>query len=213
MKPMMKIPSRRYPNIMLKVIPGHFVTPNSHINNYIDLTTMKTRQSEAVEVAKAISETYASSTIVDTIVCMDGMEVIGAFLADRLTRAGIMSMNQHKTIYIVRPEFDVSGQMIFRENNQMMIRGKHCLLLLASATTGRTVARASNSIYYYGGTITGITAIFSAVSKMAGQPINALFTSADLPEYRTYTPDNCSMCRNRQKIDAICNGYGYSTVN
>ena len=87
MKPMLKIPSRRYPNIMLKVIPGHFVTPNSHINNYIDLTTMKTRQSEAVEVAKAISETYASSTIVDTIVCMDGMEVIGAFLADRLTRA------------------------------------------------------------------------------------------------------------------------------
>ena len=124
-----------------------------------------------------------------------------------------MSMNQHKTIYIVRPEFDVSGQMIFRENNQMMIRGKHCLLLLASATTGRTVARASNSIYYYGGTITGITAIFSAVSKMAGQPINALFTSADLPEYRTYSPENCSMCRNRQKIDAICNGFGYSTVN
>lgn len=105
---------------MLKVIPGHFVTPNSHINNYIDLTTMKTRQSEAVEVAKAISETYASSTIVDTIVCMDGMEVIGAFLADRLTRAGIMSMNQHKTIYIVRPEFDVTGQMIFRENNQVI---------------------------------------------------------------------------------------------
>ena len=52
-----------------------------------------------------------------------------------------------------------------------------------------------------------------AVSKMAGQPINALFTSADLPEYRTYSPENCSMCRNRQKIDAICNGFGYSTVN
>ena len=92
-----KMRSRKFPDVIMKVIPGHFVTPNSHINYYIDMTTMKTRQSEAKAAARAMASTYAATTIVDTIVCMDGMEVIGAYLADELTQAGIMSMNAHKS--------------------------------------------------------------------------------------------------------------------
>ena len=118
-----KMRSRKYPDVVMKVIPGHFVTSNSHINYYIDMTTMKTRQNEAKAAAKAIASTYMSTTIVDTIVCMDGMEVIGAYLADELTQAGIMSMNAHQTIYVYSPEFDNKGQMIFRENSEMMIKG------------------------------------------------------------------------------------------
>ena len=109
-----KMRSRKFPDVIMKVIPGHFVTPNSHINYYIDMTTMKTRQSEAKAAARAMASTYAATTIVDTIVCMDGMEVIGAYLADELTQAGVMSMNAHKTIYVYSPEFDNRGQMIFR---------------------------------------------------------------------------------------------------
>jgi orotate phosphoribosyltransferase len=196
----------------MKVIPGHFVTPNSHINYYIDMTTMKTRQNEAMAAARAMSENYVVSTVVDTIVCMDGMEVIGAYMAEELTRAGIMSMNAHKTIYIMSPEYDLSGQMIVRENNQMMVRGKHVLLLLASATTGQTIARAQESINYYGGTIVGISAIYSAVSKVMDYSIHALYTAADLPDYRSYSPANCKMCQNNEPIDAICNGFGYSRL-
>ena len=159
-----------------------------------------------------MSENYVSSTVVDTIVCMDGMEVIGAYMADELTRSGIMSMNAHKTIYIMSPEYDLSGQMIVRENNQMMVRGKHCLLLLASATTGQTIARAQESINYYGGTIVGISAIYSAVSKVMDYPVHALYTAADLPDYKSYQPANCKMCQNNQPIDAICNGFGYSRL-
>ncbi len=134
-----KMRSRKFPDVIMKVIPGHFVTPNSHINYYIDMTTMRTRQSEAKAAARAMASTYAATTIVDTIVCMDGMEVIGAYLADELTQAGVMSMNAHKTIYVYSPEFDNRGQMIFRENSEMMIKGKHVLLLLASATTGQII--------------------------------------------------------------------------
>ena len=207
-----KIYSRRYHDVSLKVIPGHFVTPNSHINHYIDMTTMKTRQSEAQATAKALAESYVSSTVVDTIICMDDTNVIGAYLAEELTKAGILSKNAHKTIYIVTPEYDVSGQMIFRENTQMMIRGKNVLILLASTTTGTTVARACESIKYDGGTISGISAIFSSVSKVFGHTINALFTKADLPEYKTYKAEECALCKAGQKIDAIANGFGYSRL-
>ena len=207
-----KMRSRKFPDVIMKVIPGHFVTPNSHINYYIDMTTMRTRQSEAKAAARAMASTYAATTIVDTIVCMDGMEVIGAYMAEELTRAGIMSMNAHKTIYIMSPEYDLSGQMIVRENNQMMVRGKHVLLLLASATTGQTIARAQESINYYGGTIVGISAIYSAVSKVMDYSIHALYTAADLPDYRSYAPANCKMCQNNEPIDAICNGFGYSRL-
>lgn len=207
-----KMRSTRHNDVVMKVIPGHFVTPNSHINYYIDMTTMKTRQNEAKAAARAMSEVYMASTIVDTIVCMDGMEVIGAYMADELTKVGIMSMNAHKTIYIMSPEYDLAGQMIVRENNQMMVRGKHCLLLLASTTTGQTIARAAESINYYGGTIVGISTIFSAVTKVLDQPVHALYTVSDLPDYRSYPPPKCRMCQKHEPIDAICNGFGYSRL-
>ena len=144
-----KINCKTDPEVFMKVIPGHFVTPNSHINYYIDMTTMKSRLNEARNAAAALAKEYVASTIVDSIVCMDGCEVIGAFLAEELTKAGIISVNQHQTIYVVTPEYDLTGQMIFRENMQMMIKGKHVVLLLASTTTGTTLGRAVECIQYF----------------------------------------------------------------
>ncbi len=207
-----KIYSKRYPDIPLKVVEGHFVTPNSHINRYIDMATMKTRQSEAREVAQALAQAYASTTVVDTIICMDGTEVIGAFLADELTKSGVISMNQHKTMYIVTPEYDQLGQMIFRDNMMMMVKNKKVLILLASLTTGKTVSRAVEGLKYYGAEVTGVSAIFSAGTKVAGLPIHSLFTTADIPEYVSYNHDSCKLCQSGVKVDAICNGFGYSEI-
>lgn len=103
---------------------------------------------------------------IDTIVCLDGCEVIGAFLASELSRAGVLSTNAHKTIYVVTPEFNSNGQMIFRDNLKPEIYGKNVLLLLASATTGKTVRNSIECIEYYGGILQGISAIFSAVVQL-----------------------------------------------
>ena len=187
-----KMRSRKFPDVIMKVIPGHFVTPNSHINYYIDMTTMRTRQSEAKAAARAMASTYAATTIVDTIVCMDGMEVIGAYLADELTQAGVMSMNAHKTIYVYSPEFDNRGQMIFRENSEMMIKGKHVLLLLASATTGQTILRAGESIDYYGGTVVGITRIFPII--VPTQRLNASSARTTFRSMRSATASDIPSC-------------------
>ena len=94
MQDMIKIRSKVHPNVILKAIPGHFVTPNSHVNYFLDMTTLKSRLSEALAVAKELSAQITASTVVDTIVCIDGCEIIGAFLAEELTRAGVYSMNE-----------------------------------------------------------------------------------------------------------------------
>ncbi len=208
-----KVVCKEAPDVFMKVIPGHFVTPNSHINYYIDMTTMKSRLSEATNAAKALAKDYISSTIIDSIVCMDGTEVIGAYLADELTKAGFVTINQHKTIYIITPEYDLAGQMIFRENMLPMIQGKHVLLLLASTTTGKTVSRAVESIRYYGGQVTGVSAIFSAATRIGDLEIHSLFSQKDLPDYRNYQPDKCELCKRKIPVDAICNGFGFSRLN
>ena len=154
--------------INLKVSQGHFATTSSHINHYIDLTTLKARASEAKAVAKSMSHEYIASTIVDTIVCIDGTDVVGAYLADALTESGIMSMNQHGTMYVITPEVNSMGQLTFRDNVIPMINNRHVLLLLATATTGQTTEKAIECITYYGGTIAGISAIFSAVDSVGG---------------------------------------------
>ena len=158
-------------NVPLKIAHGHFATNHSHVNYYIDMTTLKTRQSEAEAAAKALVPHYIANTIVDTIVCLDGTQVIGAYLAQELNRSGFMSINAHQTIYVVTPEYDANGQMIFRDNIQPMIRGKHVLILMASVTTGITVRKSAECIQYYGGIAAGVCAIFSAVKEVEGMRI------------------------------------------
>src|SRR5690554_1088391 len=160
--------------ITLKVIPGHFATAHSHVNLYIDLNTTRTRLSQASEVAHAMSKQYVNSVVVDTIVCLDKCDVIGAFLAQELTAAGIRSMNAHQTMYIVSPEFNTNGQMMFSDDNQRAIYNKRVLLLVASATTGDTIRRSLECIRYYGGTVIGISAIFSAVEEVEGMNVNTI---------------------------------------
>lgn len=207
-----KVPSKYNSSINLKVVPGHFATRHSHINYYMDMTTLKVRHSEAAEVAKQMAQEYQYSTPIDTIICMDGCEIIGSCLAEELTRNGIMSLNRHNSMYIITPEFDSNGQMIFRDNLQPMVRNKNILLLLASATTGRTIARSLSFIQYYGGIIQGISAIFSAATEIYGQPVHHIFSTEDLPDYVTYSQEECPFCKNKEKIDAIVNGFGYSEL-
>ncbi len=209
---MFKIYARSDDRIQLKIYPGHFATPQSHITHYLDMTTMKSRCSEAQRIAQALSANYETSIPIDTIVCMDGLEVVGAYLAEDLSRAGVLSMNAHQTIYVTSPEYNSVGQMIFRDNVQMMIGGKNVLILTGSVTTGETLHRAIESILYYGGKIRGIAAIFSAVSKIADMPIHSIFQQKDIPDYGTYPSQDCPLCRNRQKIDAIVSSYGYSKL-
>lgn len=207
-----KIYAKSNKNVIMRVIPGHFATNHSHINYYMDMTIMKSRKSEAAAAAHELAKIYTTSTYIDTIICMDGCEVIGAYLADELTASGIMSLNAHKTIYIVTPEIHSGGQLIFRDNMQAMVYGKHCLLILASSTTGRTIEKALECIQYYGGIVEGVSSVFTAKESVGGKKINSIFNSADLPDYQSYDSSNCPICAKKQKIDAIVNSYGYSRL-
>ena len=208
-----KIVSPYHEDVTLKVIDGHFVTPNSHINSYIDMTTMKSRQSEARACAKALAGGYSRSIIVDTIVCMDNTEVIGAFLSEELEKVGIRNENLHRTKYICTPEYDTYGQMIFRDNMRIMLQDKNIMLLLASSTTGKTLSRALDAIQYHGGTVVGVAAIFSTMHEIGTVPVHALFSEHEIEGYEAHPADQCKMCAAGIPIDAICNGFGYTEVN
>ena len=198
--------------VPLKVTPGHFATNHAHVNYYLDSTTLKSRQSEARETARAVVGAYVYNTVVDTIVCLEGMQVVGAYLADELTQAGVMSRNAHQTIYVVSPEFNSNSQMIFRDNLQPMIKGKNILLLLAVVTTGKTIAKGMECIQYYGGILQGISAIFTAVDQVDGIPIHSVYTKRELPDYQAFDFRECPFCQKGQKLDALVNSYGYSKL-
>lgn len=204
-----KIFAPKSKKIFLKVIPGHFATSHSHINLYIDLTAAKTRLTEASETARVLAMQYVNTVVIDTIICLEGCQVIGAFLAAELTKAGIRSMNAHQSISIIAPEFNTNAQMIFQENLQPLVYGKKVLLLVGSATTGDTIRKNLDGIRYYGGEINGISAVFSAVESIEGMPVHSVFKTKDLPDYKSFDINSCPMCGSKQKLDAIVNGYGY----
>ncbi len=206
-----QIKSRADNRIFINVIPGHFATNHSHINYYIDMTKIKYQLNMAREAGIQMAASYITHPI-DTIVCMDGCEIIGGFMARELTKAGHVSVNSDKEIYLVTPEFNSSGQIIFRDNIQQMIWNKNVLLLLASVTTGKTIVRSLECIKYYGGNIAGISAIFSAIPDKENVEIDALFTSKDISDYHSYAFSECPDCKEKRKIDAIVNSYGYSRI-
>jgi len=206
-----KFKSKESAGLNLHAIPGHFATSHSHINYYVDVTSIKTRVSEAKEAAKALYTKVPHHSYIDTIVCMDGTEMIGAFLSQEIERNGLMSVNKHETIYVVSPEIN-NGQMLFRDNNKGAIDGKHVVLLLATTTTGETIRRAMECINYYGGMATCIASIFSTIDEVNGVKIDKLFDDDDVVNYQTYPVTECPFCKKGLPIEAMVNGFGYSKL-
>lgn len=208
---LMKMPIRRG-NAPLRIAHGHFATNHSHINYYVDITYQKTRLSEARDSAQQLVASFVNDTPVDTILCLDGTAVLGTCVADELTKSGFRTVNAHETIYILEPEYSANSQMIFRDNTENMIRGKHVLVLMASVTTGYTAKRAIQAIGYYGGHVAGVAAIYSAVEKVEDYPVRAVYTINDLPGYASYDYRECPYCKEGKKLDALVNSFGYSQL-
>lgn len=199
-------------NITAYAIPGHFATAHAHVNFYIDVTDIKHNYAMARSAAIAFASFYASNTVIDTIVCTDNSQVIGAFLARELSRPSYMSVNEGTDICVVAPEFSSNGQMMFRDNIQGMVAGKNVLLLISSVITGKTLERSLECVGYYGGSVAGIAAISSCMDEMDGIPIHAIFSSTDLPEYDIFSAQDCPFCKERRKIDALSNSHGYTKL-
>ncbi len=199
-------------NVPLKVRPGHFATNHSHINYYIDTTTLKTRTSDSQEIARALAGMYLYDTVVDTIVCMEGTEVIGAYLAEELTKSGFLTANAHKTIYVVTPEFNNNSQLIFRQNLVPEIAGKHILILMAMVTTGLSVNKALECVQYYQGIISGVSSIFSNIAECNGIPIRSVFGQTEIPDYAQYDYRQCPYCAAGVKLTAMVNAFGYEEL-
>ena len=162
------IRSRENPNLELIAFHGHFATRHSHNSHYLDITRLKHEYSLAHDTALALANHYIYEKSIDTIICMDGSEVIGAFLARQLTQKILFSVNNNKSICVVTPEYDSNGQLLFRENLVSMIHGRNMLLLISTVNSGKTARRALDCIQYYGGKTQGIAAVFSAIAELDG---------------------------------------------
>lgn len=234
MNEQVKIPCRENPELVLKVTPGHYSSDRFHVNYYIDMSTLKMRQTEAKKVAKVMADKYinrlklsygavhymteaevemaASFKPVDTIVCMDGCEAIGAYLADELIAQGYPIHTEHNSFYVVTPEFDNRGQMVVRKNIKPMIKGRNVLVVLATAMSGRTISKAIGTILAYGGKITGLSVIFANVDNVDGYPVNGVFTTEDIPDFRLHDPEDCPDCKDGKHLTAVVNSYGYEML-
>ena len=204
--------SNQSSSLPLRVARGHFATSHSHINYYIDLTMTKHRLSEAREAAAELVSGFAQSTIIDTILCLDGTEVIGACMAEELTSAGFLNVNAHRTIYVCTPEHTSGSQLLFRDNSAPMIVGKHVLVLAASVTTGYTAKAAVDAINYYNGIPVGICAIFACVDQCEGFPIVSIFNPRNvLSDYHSTDSHDCPLCKSGVRLDALVNAHGISS--
>ena len=57
-----------------------------------------------------------------------------------------------------------------------------------------------------------MSAIFSAVSKVAGVDVDSIFRQKDIPDYCTYKSRECKLCKSLVKIDALVNSFGYTKI-
>ena len=198
---------------------SHCATPGDTLPQTTAISTItltlpirKTRLSEAKDIAKQLVTRFHASTVVDTILCLDGTEVIGTCIAEELTKGGFRSINSHQTIYVLTPEYNANSQIIFRDNFKPMIKGKHVLVLMASMTTGFTLKRSIEAIGYYGGFVSGAAALYSAMKLDEHLPITAVYTLDDLPDYQSFESNECPYCKQGIPLDALVNSHGYSKL-
>ncbi len=193
--------------VQLRAVNGHFATNHSHINYFIDTITQKARLAEAKAVAKELAYKFYGDKI-DTILCLDGMTLVGAYLADNLSASG-------RDIAVVEPEYNSSAQMTFRDNvHQPYIREKNVLILMASITTGFTAKRGIQGTKYYGGKVVGVAGLYRAVEQLEYKDVKvaSVFEPGDLPDYESYEYSECPFCQDGRRLDALVNSHGYTRL-
>ena len=195
----MIVKSRKANDLKLTAYHGHFATRHSHNSHYLDITRMKHECAMANIAAASLANHYVYEKEIDTVVCLDGSEVIGTFLARQLSQKNLFSLSSEKNVCVVTPEHDSNGLLIFRNNLRPMVSEKNA-------------ARALECIEYYGGTTQGVAAVFSALKQVGDIPVISLFSQEDIPGYVTSLVKDCPMCKAGQKIDALSNSYGFSPL-
>ncbi len=201
------------PVIKMNVIPGHFTTSQFHISHFLDLYDLKTNARLARDVAVELAIPYLTTTLVDTIVCMEGTEVIGAYMAQELLQEGASVINSGKEIHVVTPMSNINRKLIFQSNMQELILNRNIILLVSSISSGTTVNSALECLSYYGGIVVGISALFSACQDTPELEINSMFTSEDIPDYRIFSPGKCDICKDGHKLDALIIHDGYTKMH
>lgn len=190
--------------IFIKVIPGHFATKHSHVNYCVDMTAVKSQLYEAKAAAKLLASRFYG-TPVDTIISLDRMKMVGSFMAEELSHS---QMSKNQNIAVITPEI-TNEKLILRDNFLPYIKYRHVLLLTASATTGKDVNSVVEGIRFYGGTPVGAAMVFGGEFDCSVHTVK-LFGLEDIPDYSSYAPVDCPLCKGGVKVDAVVNSYGYS---
>lgn len=192
--------------IVIRVIPGHFATRHSHVNYCIDMTRIKSQLISARAAAKLFAGSFAG-TPVDTVISLDRMKMVGAFMADELSRSHV---NFNQNIAVITPEID-KDKLLLRDNFLGYVKGKRVLLLTASASTGKDVRSVVEGIRYYGGEPVGAATVFGSEFECS-VPVVRIFGADSVPGYSSFAPTDCPLCRDGVKVDAVVNSYGYSKL-
>ncbi|MDD6727782.1 MAG: orotate phosphoribosyltransferase [Eubacteriales bacterium] len=212
-KPVYTIKSDRDERVFIHAMPGHFISSSSHLNYYIGTSDVKHNHDVSVDAAMLMASYYAERGIeADTVLCLYETQALGAYLAHELSRPNMLNPNPGNVVYVLGPEYDAQGNIIFRDNLRKLITNRRVIVLISCITSGKTVERAMESVSYYGGTVVGITSIFSAAKSINGVEVNTIFNKDDVPGYESYPAHDCPLCKNGARVDAIANGYGYSLL-
>ena len=203
------VPLEKNTRIKITVLTGHFTASNHHVNHHFDVSAMKASATVARDIARVLAIPYLPSTHVDTVVCLDKTETIGAFFANELMSTG---MNLDSEIHIVTPASNVNNNLVFRDSMLEWITGKNVILLVAMMISGQAVNRAMECLDYYKANVAGISALFVASPDTQKYKINALYTSKDIDGYKMSSPGQCEMCKAGLPLDAIVDTEGYTFI-
>ena len=146
------IPCNRNEDVFIHAIPGHYVTASAHLNYYVGTSDIKHNRVVSVEAAKLLAEYYSVRNMdVDTVLCLYETQALGAYMAQELASPSMLAPNPDLQVYVLGPEYDTQGNMIFRDNLRRMIQGKNVVVLISCITSGRTVWAGGQHPVYPGG--------------------------------------------------------------
>lgn len=204
------VPAKGNRRIKLTIYPGHFATSHAHVDNYISMTEVRTNSTMVADTAEELAKVFKYIQV-DTIICLEYTQNIGAMLAKELS-GGRREVNSGNDIHIITPSINSNNQLTFSSDMQPFVTGQNVLILLSTISTGRSLSRAQECVGYYGGRLVGIGAIFSAIDESNGVPVNSIFHTSDLGSYNSYHSDECPYCKAGRKLDGFITTGGYNEL-
>ncbi|MDD2955337.1 MAG: hypothetical protein PHD67_03355 [Oscillospiraceae bacterium] len=178
--------------LYLTVTREHAAEPGCHMNRRVGTAGLRHSGKLAREAARLLAAPYQAGALVELILCEQGCEVVGSFLACELSGGNALSLNRGCDIRVAAFRWEEERPVLLEPEP---LSGQSVLLLADRLFPPDKALCCAQWAAAQEAALSGVCALFGTPGKVGWRRVHCLFSAVEVPGFHFWPEEECPLCR------------------